>query len=151
MKRYLRSKNIERACRWLVAIVFIYAGVPKLFNLNSFAEVIGAYGLLPEQLLYPAAFVIALAEVVCGVGLILKNRFSIHVITLLLLLFVAVLSYGLALGLDVDCGCFGPGDPEKEVFSNLKTALVRDLLLIIPLGFIYYRLLLESKVLERKR
>jgi hypothetical protein len=41
------------------------------------------------------------------------------------------------MGLDVDCGCFGPEDPEAEAFHGLRTALYRDLFMLAAVGFLY--------------
>jgi hypothetical protein len=52
-------------------------------------------------------------------------------------LFIAVLAYGLWMGLDVDCGCFGPEDPEAEAFHALRLSFYRDLLMLTGVGFMY--------------
>ena len=57
--------------------------------------------------------------------------------TLMMVLFMGVLSYGIFLGLDIDCGCFGPEDPEAEAFHNLRGALFRDSLLMLAIGYLY--------------
>ncbi len=56
----------------------------------------------------------------------------------LLLLFIGVLSYAIRLGLDIDCGCFGPEDPEHRAFAGLKLALFRDFLLFIPVLYLFW-------------
>jgi hypothetical protein len=56
----------------------------------------------------------------------------------MLLLFIGVLSYGLYAGLDIDCGCFGPEDPEHLAFSGLRTALLRDFLFCIPVLYSFW-------------
>ena len=129
--------RLEFLCRWLLIIIFLVAGVPKLLDLRAFAGVIDAYGLLPESLVYPSAFIIASLEVVAAVGLFLKKRFALHLTTILMCIFIGVLTYGIVLGLDIDCGCFSQNDPEFKAFSGLKTALFRDFVLLIPLVYLY--------------
>ncbi len=124
---------IERLSRWFVAGVMISAAVPKLSDPVAFAEVVGAYGLLPDVLVLPAACLLPLAELTAAFLLIKGRIFGLWIAALLMLLFIAVLSYGIWLGLDIDCGCFSREDPEREAFSNLRLALVRDLLLCIPI------------------
>jgi len=51
--------------------------------------------------------------------------------------FIGVLSYGIAIGLDIDCGCFGPGDPEGEAFHSLRSALMRDCFMLAGAAFLY--------------
>lgn len=126
---------LDRGARWLLAAVFLYAAAPKIADLELFARIIGAYGLLPEMLLLPVAVLLVLAELAAAVLLFCGRREGLLLSGMLLLLFVMVLSYGIWLGLDIDCGCFGAEDPEHLAFSGLRAALVRDLLLCIPLGY----------------
>lgn len=133
------SSQLDLLCRWILAAIFLYAGLPKLFELQEFAGIIEAYGLLPENLLYPTAFIVASLEVVAAIGLLLNKKFALHLTLVLLGLFIGVLSYGLVMGLDIDCGCFAQDDPEFKAFSGLKWALVRDFLLLVPLVYLYFQ------------
>lgn len=130
---------MEWPSRWLLALVFLYAGIPKLLSIDEFAGIIGAYGLLPEVMLVPAAFTIAFLEIVAAAGLLLRKNSALVLTTVLMGLFIGVLSYAIWLGLDIDCGCFGKNDPEYRAFSGLKMALLRDLFLLPPLVFLYRR------------
>lgn len=131
---------LDKVSRWLLAAVFLYAGIPKIADLDLFAKIIGAYGLLPDVLLFPAAVLLSLAEVTAAVLLLCARREGLWLTAILMLCFIAVLGYGIQMGLDIDCGCFGPDDPEHTAFSGLRTALWRDLLLCVPLlyGFWYH-------------
>jgi hypothetical protein len=71
-----------------------------------------------------------LLEVIAGIGLLFDIRGSLALITGLLVLFMVVLGYGIWMGLDVDCGCFGPEDPEAEAFHGLRLSLFRDLVMM---------------------
>ncbi len=133
-------KTIDRLytlCRWTLGILFIYAGATKLLEPVVFAVLVEAYGIVPEVLLMPVAIVLPLLEVIAGIGLLLDVRGSLAVIAGLLLLFMAILVYGIWMGLDVDCGCFGPEDPEAEAFHGLRLALFRDLAMMAGVIFIY--------------
>jgi hypothetical protein len=99
--------------------------------------VIEAYGFVPEGLLIPVAIGLPLLEVIAGFGLLFDIRGSLAVITGLLVLFMVVLGYGIWMGLDVDCGCFGPEDPEAEAFHGLRLSLFRDLVMMAGVIFIY--------------
>jgi hypothetical protein len=76
-------------------------------------------------------------EVAAGIGLLFDIKGSLAVIAGLLGLFIAMLSYGIWIGLDVDCGCFGPEDPEAEAFHSLKIYLYRDLIMLAGVAFLY--------------
>lgn len=126
-----------RFTRWALGAVFIYSGIVKLLGPTSFAVLIEAYGIVPDLLLLPVAFSLASLEVAAGVGLLFDVRGSLSVIAGLLALFTAVLAFGLRMGLDVDCGCFGPDDPQAEAFHGLGAALYRDLFLFAIVIFIF--------------
>jgi len=126
-----------KLCRWTLGIIFIYAGSTKLPEPEIFAVLIEAYGIVPEGLLMPVAIGLPMLEVIAGIGLMLDIRGSMPLITGLLVLFITILGYGIWMGLDVDCGCFDPGDPEAEAFHGLRLSLFRDLFMMAGVIFLY--------------
>ncbi|MEE4240790.1 MAG: MauE/DoxX family redox-associated membrane protein [Desulfopila sp.] len=124
-------------CRWTLGVLFIYAGTAKLLDPLVFAVLIEAYGIVPRMLLMPVAVALPLLEVIAGIGLLLETRGSLALITGLLLVFMAILAYAIGMGLDVDCGCFGPDDPEAEAFHGLRLAFFRDLAMMAGVVFMY--------------
>jgi hypothetical protein len=141
MHKAIVSGWLDWACRGLLGIVFLYAAVPKLFHLDGFVAIIDAYGLVPDRALFSVALVMAILEAVAGIGIFFKRGryLSLTIIFCLLLLFIGVLAYGLWLGLDIDCGCFGKDEPEHKFFSNLRVAIIRDLFLLLPVVYLYWR------------
>ena len=128
---------LYRLCRWTLGGIFIYAGSTKLLEPEIFAVLIEAYGIVPEGLLMPVAIGLPLLEVIAGVGLLFDIQGSLSMITGLLVFFMLVLGYAIWMGLDVDCGCFGPEDPEAEAFHGLRLTLFRDLVMMAGVVFIY--------------
>lgn len=128
---------IYKLPRWVIGAVFVTAGVLKLADPQSLAVLIEAYGLVPDPLLMPIAVVLPALEVAAGIGLILDIRGSLTTVVGLLILFLLILGYGMAMGLDVDCGCFGPEDPEAKAFHGLKPAFYRDLVMLGVTAFLY--------------
>jgi hypothetical protein len=131
----------DRFGRWIISTIFLVAAIPKLFNPYQFAATIDAYALLPDKLLLPTAIVLPVLEILLAIGLLfncLKSKIGTVVI---LLFFIALLSYSIWLGLDIDCGCFGPDDPEHKAFQGLRVALIRDIVMLLPLiySFWYHR------------
>lgn len=124
---------VELMGRVIVAGVFLFAAFPKLSDIDSFARVIEAYGFLPESLIYPVALLLPPLEVVLAVGILFGYGPSLIAGFWLMICFIAVLAYAIHMGLDIDCGCFGPSDPEYTAFQGLRSALIRDLLLLLPL------------------
>ena len=133
--------------------VLIYAGNVKVrLHWISFAATIEAYKLLPPDAVIFVARTLPWFEIVLGAMLVLTSiaagglycysyfRRSVMatsaargttitlaalstVASALLLTFLAILVRSYALGMDIDCGCFGPGEK-----LSLRT-LVRDGLL----------------------
>ncbi|MGD9333078.1 MAG: MauE/DoxX family redox-associated membrane protein [Desulfobacterales bacterium] len=127
--RKVKRSWIYRGIRWGLALVFFYAGVIKLADPEAFAVIIGAYGLVPEVLLMPVAIILPAIEVLAAIGLWVDLRGSLATVAVLLTVFIAILGYGLWMGLDVDCGCYGPGDPEGRAYAGILAALYRDVVL----------------------
>ncbi len=129
--------RIDKILRFCLGGIFIYAGSIKLLDPVTFAILIEAYGIVPEGLLLPVAVILPAVEVAAGIGLIFDLRGSLEVITVLMLMLMAILGYGIWKGLDVDCGCFGAGDPEADAFHGLRTSLYRDLVMLAGIVFLF--------------
>jgi len=128
---------IYNLSRWCIGIIFIYAGTVKLLEPKTFAVLIDAYGIVPESLLVPVAVILPAVEIFAGLGLLFDIEKSLFIISGLLVLFIAILGYGIRMGLDVDCGCFGPEEPEAKAFHGLRMTLYRDLVMLTTTSFIF--------------
>jgi uncharacterized membrane protein YphA (DoxX/SURF4 family) len=117
-----------RIVRVALAALFIYGGVFKLFDPKAFAATISAYNLVPDALLPVFAIGLPLIETIAGTALVFDRSWGLHLITVLLALFLFVLGYGILGDLNVDCGCFGAEDLDKQ--AGLRAAFYRDLVLI---------------------
>lgn len=122
---------LDMVCRWTLAIVFLMAGLPKILHPLTFATAIEAYGILPDVFILPVAIVLPIFEVLLAVILVINLKQGLWGALLLLCCFIGILSYALYLGLDIDCGCFGPEDIEAHTFSNIREAIARDLLFVL--------------------
>jgi len=128
------SYGLVRVC---LALSFLAAGAIKIQDPMTFAVTIDAFGILPGPLVLPVAFVLPVLEILGAVALLFDIRGSLGLITLMILVFIAVLAWGLHMGLDIDCGCYGPDDPEAEAFAGIRGALRRDLLMLGCAAFLY--------------
>lgn len=131
----------EIFCRFAVIIVFLAAALPKLFNISDFAAIINAYEMLPQDAVLPMAVCLPVVEIALAVGLFCNVRVSTYLSISLLIFFIAILSFAIYQGLDIDCGCFGPEDPEHQAFQGLRVAIVRDVVMIL---FLLYSLWYEK-------
>lgn len=130
--------TIALVLRCVLGGIFAYSGVVKLLDPERFTVIIAGFGLLPEALIRPAAIGLPLAELLSGIGLIFAVRGCLSAIALMLVLFMAALAWGIHLGLDIDCGCFGPEDPE-QAYKGLKAALMRDTAMMLAVMVLYWQ------------
>jgi hypothetical protein len=122
----------------MLATLFIWAGGTKLVDPQAFGVIIRDFGIVPEMSIMPIAIILPVLEVVAAIGLIFDIRGSLAVITILLALFIIILGYGIWLGLDIECGCFGPEDPESRAYNGLRSSLYRDLAMMAAIFFLYF-------------
>ena len=125
----------EKICRFVVVIVLFAAAIPKLLNISDFAGIINAYEMLPQFAVQPMAVFLPVFEIFLAIGLIVNIRASKFLTIFLLLFFIAILSFAIFQGLDIDCGCFGPEDPEHRAFQGLRIAILRDVVMIVLLSY----------------
>ncbi len=136
LKTALQPRWSDWTIRGVLAFLFVYGGGMKLADPRAFAATLSHYDILPDVLLPVVAVGLPLLEVVAGAALFFNVRGSLEVIMGLLVLFVAVLGWGILNDLNVDCGCFGPEEIAGQ--QSLRQALIRDFLLIGAASFLYY-------------
>ena len=131
------------ALRLLLGSVFIYAAYLKLREpWLMFAMQIDAYQLLPQWAVLSVARTLPWAEMVVGLALItgLGLRYAAAGATLLTGLFFGIMTFTFLKGLQIDCGCFGPGET-----IGPKT-LARDATLLLMCATLW---ILSSRVTKR--
>lgn len=104
---------------------------------EAFGVIIDAYGLLPETLIMLVAIMLPVLEVTAAMGLLFDLRGCLVIISALLVLFLIILGYGIWMGLDIDCGCFSPEDPESRAYGGMQMALYRDLAMAVGVIYMY--------------
>lgn len=137
MRNILLSRNTYVFIRVMLGGIFVYSGLLKLSDLKSFSEVIYSFGLIPYQIKTLTAFLISFSELIAGAGLILDIKGSLTAISSMLILFMVVLAYGIHMGFDIDCGCFGQDDPIGAALHGLRDAFFRDIILVLLTFYIY--------------
>ena len=137
MQTIIMSFWVYKIGRWILGIIFLYSGGAKLIDPQSFAVIIEAFGLVPEILIDPIALGLPCMEILVAFGLLFDIRGSLTATTALMVLFMAILVYAIHMGLDIDCGCFGPDDPEAGAFHGLRLALCRDAVIMIGIILLY--------------
>lgn len=127
--------------RLILAAVFIYAGFIKAADPVVFAGQVANYQILPYAWNFLVAATLPYLELFSGLLLLFNQRVrpAVLVLFVLNLIFMVLLSYTAARGLDIDCGCF---NPNSETKTSPMTAFWRDaglLLLMISTWMLRYR------------
>src|SRR5215813_5082086 len=106
---------------WILALlirlvlggIFVYAGYVKLRDpWELFALGISSYNLLPLSMVEFVARTLPWFEILIGVMLIfgIQLRYSATACSLLLLVFFGLMIRAYAKGMEISCGCCGPGE-----------------------------------------
>jgi putative oxidoreductase len=124
---------IRATVRFVLAVVFLFAAVPKLMDPAGFVTAIEGFRLVPRSVAWVAAFWVPWLEIVAAIGLLLipTERAARLLYGSLLVFFLVILASAAARGLDVDCGCFGAG-PEGTT-SSIPGTMLRNIVLLIAL------------------
>lgn len=124
IKKLFSSGMIYFILRLIIGGLFVYAGILKISNPKAFAKVISQYNLIPESLIVIVTIGLPLLEIAAGAGLIFDVRGSLTAISAMIIMFIAVLWYGILNNLDIDCSCFSID--EQKTHDSLKEAFYRD-------------------------
>jgi len=104
-----RFQMVFRALDFILAAVFIYAGILKVIDPVQFARDIDNYKMLPWPAAVAFGFYLPWLEIFCGLALIFRRlyRGSLFILTGLTVAFIVASIIAKARGLDISCGCFG--------------------------------------------
>lgn len=124
-------------CRTVIALLFMAAGLAKLFNVVRFREIVQKYDLIPRGLANDVAVLIPVVESLIGISLLfgLMVSWAGAAAGVLLSLFAAAVGINLLRGRrDISCGCFGFHDEEKLSWDIvLRNTLLASVALAISL------------------
>jgi putative oxidoreductase len=126
------KKILAILARLALAAIFIYSAYAKLKDpWYVFAASIDSYRLVPAAATIWIAKTLPWFELVLGILLVIgiKTRWLAIICGLLLLGFWSSMLRAYLLGMDIDCGCFGPGER-----ISVKTLLRDSLMVILSAG-----------------
>ena len=133
------SRFLAVALRLALGVVFLYAAWTKLSQPWAlFAMAIDAYRLLPQWAVVAAARALPWVELLLGLWLITGRwlRISASAASLVLLSFFVVLVRAYAKGMQIDCGCFGSGDPISPLTLARDGSLLATSVALTVLAFL---------------
>jgi uncharacterized membrane protein YphA (DoxX/SURF4 family) len=127
------NRLVPFALRASVALVFVVAAVMKIRDPAAFAEQTGNYHFFPE-LSNAIAVVLPSIEFLCALALLLgpwhwRNAAALT-LACMLLVFTVAIARAWALGLNLECGCFGAGSTHVGPWPILRNVGLLSALLI---------------------
>ncbi len=128
MRNILTNKYLQLAARLFVGFIFLYAGLGKIVEPQTFAKEIANYHILPDFLINITALVLPWLEVIIGIFLIagIRIRASATIASVSMLVFIIAVLSAMIRGLDINCGCFA----DKVVMVGWRK-IIEDLIILI--------------------
>jgi len=105
---------------WLGA-TFVISGVSKTHYFNEFQRAVYDYGLVPIPVATFISYCVPGIEILLGAYVVLGLflRPATLGLGLMLVGFIGILTYALATGLDIDCGCYVGGKSEPVSWKKV--------------------------------
>ncbi len=135
MSRELWSK-LELLVAWVVGIYFIYAAWGKIEDPAKFAANIKLYKMSPLWVVHAQALLMPWWELAGGLALLVQpwRRAGAVIVGLLLVIFIAAISWALAHGLNIECGC------TKDASKVGTPLLIKDIAMLVGMyAILFYR------------
>jgi uncharacterized membrane protein YphA (DoxX/SURF4 family) len=124
--------------RVALGVIFLYAAWVKLREpWAMFAMAIDSYQVLPAWAVELVARALPWFELLLGVLLVagVWRHVSATAASLLLAVFFGLMVRAMAKGMEIDCGCFGPGDRLSWVTLLRDGALLASSVFVTARGF----------------
>jgi uncharacterized membrane protein YphA (DoxX/SURF4 family) len=116
--------------------LFLYAGIVKAISVKSFSRQLSLLPLIPEGLAWPAALIVAAAEILTGTMLLLGLAAGAIAAIGALTIFSAIAVIAVAREQQIACNCFGAAESEplslRTVARNVSLIALATLPLITP-------------------
>ena len=121
-----RTSNIFwRILDFILAGIFIYAGMVKAIDPVQFASDIDNFKILPWPVSVALAFYLPWLEIFCALGLVFRllYRGALSILIASIVVFTLAVTAAKLRGLDITCGCFGHASQHWSFPSHLATNL----------------------------
>jgi uncharacterized membrane protein YphA (DoxX/SURF4 family) len=126
------------AVRLGLAAVLFWAAIPKLTDFNASWQSVAAYRLFPPTINQIIGVALPIVELVLAILLLvgLLSRYSAVLFGVMLIVFIAGIVSAWARGLNIACGCFGPGgDLTAGEQAKFGQEIARDLGFMVMTAF----------------
>ena len=131
-RRAIWPERVSTICRFVLAGVWLWAGLAKVADPTMAVIAVRAYEIVPETLVKPVAWGLPFIEIGLAALLALgiATRMAAALSLVLLLAFIGGVGSAWARGLQIACGCFGGGgaDPSTS-WRTYGLEIARDAVL----------------------
>ena len=113
--QWLRHPLVVRGSQIVMGVVFAWAALAKLGDLQGFADQVHNFRMVPIFAENIVALLLPWIELVAALALMsnIRPRSGAVVVTGLLAAFTIAVIVALMRGLDIECGCFGTSDASR--------------------------------------
>lgn len=129
------------AARWILAAVWLAAGLSKVTDLDGSAKAVAAFQILPPDAAIYVGYALPMLEI--GLGVLLAAGVGVRVSAAVSALLMAAFTAGIVSvwmrGLSIDCGCFGGGGEVAPGETNYAVDVARDVALLVLSGLLVWR------------
>jgi len=129
LRRYPPTTWITLACRLILGVVLLVAGLLKLPDLEASVLSVRLYQILPFGWTPTVGYALPILEVAFGVLLVagVFTRWSAVVGSLMMLAYIIAISSVWARGISIDCGCFSAGKTVDPTQTQYPLEVARDI------------------------
>jgi putative oxidoreductase len=143
LTKYLTHPWLTIRVQLALGAIFIIAALPKIADPPSFAHMIYNYRILPAGLINFSSLVMPWVELLCGVALVIGvwRRATLSIIALMLIVFIVAISFNLARGNAIDCGCFNVSLANRTVeqrLGDMRLDILRDLGMLLMVAQVWF-------------
>jgi putative oxidoreductase len=143
LKKFLTHPWLTIRVQLALGAIFIVASLPKITDPPSFAHMIYNYRILPAGLINVSSLAMPWVELLCGLALILGawRRAALSIIALMLVVFIAAITFNLARGNAIDCGCFNVSLANRTVeqrLGDMRLDILRDLGMLLMVAQVWF-------------
>ena len=127
------SEWVGLVARLVLGVVLVVSGYLKVGSLESSAEAVRAFKILPYDLANLVGYVLPVLELAIGALLVLGlfTRISGIAGALLMVAFLIGIVSVWVRGISIDCGCFGGGGVVAPEDTNYLWDVVRDVGMVL--------------------
>ena len=126
---YLMKNKFILLLRLILGGIFLYAGIVKAGDGQAFTIALMPFTIIPSGWTGSLAFTLAWTEIAAGILILSPRIYSVGaaMIVGLSIVFISVITWALASGIIVSCGCFGADEAPsagKMIFAILRDGLI---------------------------